>query len=82
MGPADLLRVYEQIGLLRKKRGGRYRIRTRVLGLEIQGDIQATLIARDHAWSPTLHEVHLKGRAHFGHREGALTVSRSQVNPQ
>jgi hypothetical protein len=24
----------------------------------------------------------LKGRAHFGHREGALTVSRSQVNPQ
>ena len=25
--------------------GGRYRIRTRVLGLEIRGDIQTTLIA-------------------------------------
>ena len=61
---------------------GRYRIRTRVLGLEIQGDIQATLIARDGAWSPTLHEVHLKVRAHFGHREGTLTVVRLHTKPQ
>ena len=63
-------------------KSGRYRIRTRVLGLEIQGDIQATLIARNMAWSPTLHEVHLNGRAHFGHLEGALTVVRLQMNPQ
>ncbi len=63
-------------------KSGRYRIRTRVLGLEIQGDIQATLIARGGAWSSALHEVHLKGRAHFGHREGVRTVVRSQTKPQ
>ena len=61
---------------------GRYRIRTRVLGLEIQGDIQATLTARNLARSLALHEVHLNGRAHFGHRDGDLTVVRSQTNPQ
>ena len=61
---------------------GRYRIRTRVLGLEIQGDIQATLIARDLARSLALHDVHLNGRARFGHRDGALTVGLLQINPQ
>ena len=35
---------------------GRYRIRTRVLGLEIRGDIQATLIALGSAGTPILHE--------------------------
>ena len=61
---------------------GRYRIRTRVLGLEIQGDIQATLIARKGAWPVALDELHLKGRAHLGHRDGVRTVVRSHTNPQ
>ena len=61
---------------------GRYRIRTRVLGLEIQGDIQATLIARDRSGPFALHQLHLNGRAHFGHREGARTVVRFHTNPQ
>ena len=63
-------------------RGERYRIRTRVLGLEIQGDIQATLIALGLACSQVLHEVHLNGRAHFGHLEGVRIVVRSQVKVQ
>ena len=36
---------------------GRYRIRTRVLGLEIQGDIQATLIARGSSRVPDLLQI-------------------------
>lgn len=45
--------------------GGRYRIRTRVLGLEGQGDIQTTLIARVPSAWPSLHEG---------------CVSKSQIN--